>query len=82
MAELSVADLDRAEAVRNAAPEMLQALEELMRFHEGEGEYNFMSLASLERANAADDAWYLVREKIAAAIAKAKGGHTQARHTV
>lgn len=57
----------------NSFPVLLEALEELMSFHKGEGEYNFASLPDLERMNEADDAWYVVRGKIEAAIAKAKG---------
>ncbi len=56
-----------------AAPELLEALEDVLRFHDGRGEYNFSGLSSEERANASFDAWQGVLVGIKGAIAKATG---------
>lgn len=56
-----------------AAPELLEALKDVVRFHRGEGEYDFLALTAHDRANATYDAWQAILGRIDAAFAKARG---------
>ena len=57
----------------NAFPELLEALEEVLRYRRGEGKYRFAGLPDLERECAMFDAWQEVEAKCDAALAKARG---------
>lgn len=53
--------------------DLLEALQEVLRYRRGEGEYRFVSLPADERENAMFDAWQEVETRVCAAIARAKG---------
>ena len=56
-----------------AAPELLGALEEVMKFKRGDPPYRFTGHDDAERENAYWDGWRVVEDKILAAIKKARG---------
>lgn len=66
---------EREEAARliAAAPELLEALETVLRYRSGEGEFRFAHLPDDERSNACFDAWQEVEARATAALRKARG---------
>ena len=64
--------------VTNAA--LLDALETVMRFRRGEGEFNFSALPTDQLANESHDRWQDVEQRICAAIAQAKEAAQETRH--
>jgi len=71
------AENERLKAV-NAA--LLEALEAVMRFRRGEGEFNFSALPTDQIANESHDRWQDVEQRICAAIARAKEAAQETRH--
>lgn len=50
--------------VKSQLKPLIEALEEVKNFHEGNGKYNFMHMNENDRGNASFDAWQLIFEKI------------------
>lgn len=72
---------DATFAVRacNSFPALVEALETVIRYRCGEGEFNFTGLTASERENEQFDAWQGVEAKARAAISLALSGDALAK---